>query len=147
MCNLEYLLGWLCHLDTHFFSRLLEASHSDTRLAFLFKTSRGIAFRHPFGISFQDLSRHRFQTPVWHFFSRPLEASLSDTRLAFLFKTSRGIAFRHPFGISFQDLSRRRIQTPVWHFSWYSSGGPTPDVPFYFLGILGRYNAQCSILY
>ena len=110
----DYLLGWLCNLDTHFFSRPLEALHSDTRLAYVFKTSRGVAFRHPFGISFQDLSRHRIQIPVWHFFSRRLEASHSDTHLAFLFKTSRGVAFRHPFGI-FLGIPRA-VQRPMFHF-------------------------------
>ena len=39
----------------------------DTRLAFLFKTLRGVAFRHPSGIYFKDLVRRRFQTPVWRF--------------------------------------------------------------------------------
>jgi hypothetical protein len=46
----EYHLGWLVYLDTHFSSRPLEALLLDTRLTFLFKTSRGVAFRHPSGI-------------------------------------------------------------------------------------------------
>ena len=59
----EYHLGWLDHLDTHLFSRPFEGSLLDTRLAFLFKTFRGVDFRHPIGTSFQDLSGIAFRYP------------------------------------------------------------------------------------
>ena len=36
----------------------------------------------------------------------------------------------------FQDILRHRFQTPIWHSSWNPSGGPTPVVPFYLLGLL-----------
>jgi hypothetical protein len=67
----------------------LETSHVDTRLAFLFKTLRGVP---------RVLRRFYLATLLWipvgHFSSRPTVVSL-DTRLAFLLKTFCGVPRVH----------------------------------------------------
>jgi hypothetical protein len=69
--------------DWHFSSSLTVAS-LDTRLAFLFKSDRGVTW-HPTSISLQDL----FMTSL-EFTGGPA-TTLVDTRFAFLFKTYRGV--------------------------------------------------------
>ena len=105
----ECLRGWLDYPGhSVLFSRPLVASLEFSGGP----ASPDFSFRHPFGISLQDLSWRRLSS--WMVLSCPI--SLLDTCLSFLFKTYRGVTW-HPTGISFIFSldSRMVLSRPIFH--------------------------------
>jgi hypothetical protein len=102
MLSWTLLLTWLLLWTSLFFYVHLWVSHGLARLPgysvlFSFWISLGMAGLPMIFIYFQDLSRRRFQTPVWHFFSSPFVASHEISGGS----VSPDSPFRHLIGISF----------------------------------------------